>query len=147
MSLIQTLTSDMKTAMKARESERLGTIRMLISGLKNEQIKRGVELTEEDEISFLATEAKRRQESIESYVAADREDLAVVERADLEVIQVYLPTPLTDDEVRSLIEDIKTATGATTKADMGKVMGKLMGDIRGRYDGKAAKTLVMEALS
>lgn len=146
MSLIKTLTGDMKTAMKARDSERLGTIRMLISGLKNQQIKDQKELSEEDEISFLATEAKRRQESIDSYVEANREDLAEVERKDLAVIQEYLPKPLSEDEVKEIIATIKADTGAESKRDMGKIMGRLMGEIRGRFDGKAAKDLVLQAL-
>lgn len=146
MSLLDTLTGDMKAALKARESGRLTTIRMLIAGLKYERIAKGADLVEADEIDFLAREAKRRRESIDAYEKAGREDLAEVERNDLAVIEAYLPQPLTADEVRALIRQAIADTGATSKKDMGAVMGRVMPALRGRFDGKAAKDLVMEAL-
>lgn len=146
MSLLDTLTGDMKAALKARESGRLQTIRMLMSGLKNERIKKGENLVEAEEIDFLAREAKRRRESIDAYVDADREDLAQIERDELVVIETYLPQPLTEDEVKALIADAVAKTGAESKKDMGRVMGMVMPALRGRFDGKAAKDLVMAAL-
>ena len=146
MSLLDTLTGDMKAALKARESHRLQTIRMLMAALKNERIKAGGELEEKDEIDLLAREAKRRRESIEAYEKAEREDLAVIERADLEVIEAYLPKPLTEDEVNALIAAAIADLGATSKKDMGAVMSAVMPALRGRFDGKDAKALVMAAL-
>lgn len=146
MSLLETLTGDMKAALKARESARLGTIRMLLAALKNEQISQRGELDEATEIDFLAREAKRRRESIDAYVEAGREELAETERQELVVIEGYLPQPLTDDEVRAMIAEAIAETGASSPKDMGAVMGKVMPALRGRYDGKAAKDLVMAAL-
>jgi len=146
MSLITTLTGDMKAAMKARETARLSTIRLLLSGLKNEEIKKRQELTESEEIDFLAREAKRRRESIEAFGQAGRDDLVAGERDELAVIEAYLPQPLSEGEVREMIRDTIAATGAASKRDMGKVMGSLMPSLRGRFDGKAVKALVLEAL-
>lgn len=146
MALLDTLTGDMKAALKARESARLQTIRMLMAGLKNERISKGAELEEADEIDYLAREAKRRRESIDAYVAAGRDDLAEVERADLVVIEDYLPKPLTEAEVRDLVQQAIADTGATSKKDMGRVMSAVMPALRGRFDGKAAKDIVMAAL-
>lgn len=147
MALLDTLTQDMKSAMKARESDRLTTLRMLIAGVKNARIAKGSDLTDDEELAFLATEAKRRRESLQSYTDAGREDLAEVEQKDLAVIEHYLPKQLTEDEVRAIIAEIMAETGASSKADMGKVMGKLMPQLRGRFDGGAAKGLVVSALS
>lgn len=147
MALLDTLTQDMKSAMKARESDRLTTLRMLIAGVKNARIAKGSDLTDDEEFAFLATEAKRRRESLQSYTDAGREDLAEVEQKDLAVIENYLPKQLTEDEVREIIAEIMAETGASSKADMGKVMGKLMPQLRGRFDGGAAKGLVVAALS
>lgn len=147
MSLLTTLKEDMKTAMKARQSERLTTIRMLMAALKNKQIdKSGADLSEDEEIAFLATEAKRRRESITAYEDAGREDLAATERAELEVISHYLPEPLTEGEVRAIVEQVIADTGATSKKQMGQVMGRVMPQVKGRFDGAAVKPIVLGLL-
>lgn len=146
MALLDTLTGDMKAAMKARESGRLQTIRMLIASIKNERIKKGDDLDEAEEIDLLAREAKRRRESIDAYEKAEREDLAQIERDELVVIEGYLPQQLEEDEVRELIRQAIADTGAESNKDMGKVMGRVMPQLRGRFDGKAAKDLVMAEL-
>lgn len=140
-------TEDMKTAMKARESERLQTIRMLISALKNEQINLGHEPDSEEIISVLATEAKKRREAIDAYREGGREQLAEKEEAELAVIEDYLPRQLEDAEVEQMIDDLIASTGASTKAEMGKVMGGLMPQLKGRYDGGKAKKIVMSKLA
>lgn len=146
MALLDTLKTDMKTAMKAREKERLGVIRMLISDLKNMLIDKA-ELSEADELSFLSTQAKKRRQSIDEYEKANRADLADIERAELAIIQTYLPAPLSEDEVRKIIAAAIEATGAASPSDMGKVMGKVMPQVKGRFDGAAVRPLVQAALA
>lgn len=145
-STLQRLTADMKDAMKAREKERLLTIRSLISSLKNAQIAKGGELDEEEALSVLATEAKRRRESFDAFSQAGRTELAENEAAELEVIQEYLPAQLSDDEAAAIVEEVIAQVGATSKADMGKVMGQVMPRLKGRYDGSRVKDLVLKRL-
>jgi uncharacterized protein YqeY len=146
MGLHEKLTEDMKTAMRAREAARLSTIRMLIAALKNERIERGRDPTEDEEIAFLSTQAKRRQESITAFDAAGRTEMADTERAELAVIQTYLPAQLSADEVRGIIAEVIAELGATSKKDMGRVMGALMPRVRGRFPGGEVKGLVDAAL-
>lgn len=146
MSLLDTLTADMKAAMKARDKDRLQTIRMLISGVKNTLIDKP-ELTEDDEVSYLSTEAKKRRQSIEAYVDAGREDLAETERQELKIIEEYLPQQLSDDEVGEIVKAAIAETGASAPSDLGRVMGKVMPQIKGRYDGAKVRPLVQSLLS
>lgn len=138
---------DMKDAMRAKEAEKLGTIRMLISSLKNKAIDLRRELTEEEIVDVLSTESKKRREAIEMYRNGGREDLAEKEEAELVVIGNYLPTPLTEDEVLAMIDAAMAATGASTKKDMGKVMGVMVPQTKGRFDGSKIKDLVMSKLA
>lgn len=138
---------DMKDAMRAKEAEKLGTIRMLISSLKNKAIDLRRELTEEEIVDVLSTESKKRREAIEMYRNGGREDLAEKEEAELVVIGNYLPTPLTEDEVLAMIDAAMAATGAATKKDMGKVMGVMVPQTKGRFDGSKIKDLVMSKLA
>ena len=146
MSLLDTLKTDMKAAMKARDSARLSVVRMLIAGLQKEQIDQQRELNENDEINFIAREAKKRKESITAYDKAGRDDLAETERDELVVIEGYLPEQLTEGEVVAIIDAAIDATDAAGPKDMGKVMGRIMGDLRGKFDGKVAKDLVLGRL-
>ena len=146
MSLIETLNGDVKAAMKSRDKVRTATVRMLIAALKNERIARGKDLSEDDELQLLATQAKRRRESIALYEQGGRDDLVAQERAELVVIEGYLPAQLTEEDVAQLVAEIIAATGASSMRDMGKVMGQLMPKIKGRFDGKLAKGVVQSAL-
>ncbi len=146
MALIDTLQGDVKTAMKSGDKPRLATVRLLIAALKNERISRERELTTDEELQVLATQAKRRRESIDMYRQGEREDLAASEAAELSVIQGYLPAQLSEDDVREMVAEIVAATGAESMRDMGRVMGQLMPRLKGRFDGKVAKGLVQSAL-
>lgn len=141
------LKTDMKTAMKAKDAERLSTIRMLISSLKNEQIDKKGDLSEDEITSVLATEAKKRREAADSYRDGGRDELADKEEAELKVIEDYLPKQLSDDEVADIVDELIEQTGAATKSDMGKIMGPLMGRIKGQFDGSRAKDIVMSKLA
>ena len=140
------LKDDMKTAMKAREKVKLGTIRMLISALKNKAIDLRADLTEEDVIAVLTSEGKKRRDSIELYRKGEREDLAEIEEVELALILTYLPKQLTDEEVAVMVDEVIAQTGASAKSDMGKVMGAMMPKVKGLYDGKKVKALVMSKL-
>lgn len=142
-----TMQEDMKTAMRARDSERLGAIRLLISSIKNKKIDLRRDLTEEEILEVLATESKKRRESAEAYRNGDRLELAEKEEFELTVIANYLPEPLTDDEVNAMIDAAIAESGATTKRDMGKVMGQVMPQTKGRFDGSKIKDMVMAKLA
>jgi len=146
MALIDTLNGDVKAAMKGGDKVRLNTVRMLIAALKNERISIGKDLSADQELQLLATQAKRRRESITLYTEGGREDLVAQEAAELAVIEGYLPAQLTEDDVRALVAEIIAATGAESMRDMGKVMGQLMPKLKGRFDGKLAKGVVQSAL-
>lgn len=137
---------DMKTAMKAREKERLQTIRMLLSSLKNAQIELQRDLTEEDILGVLTTEAKKRRESAKAYRDGDRIELAEQEEAELVVLADYLPQPLSDEEVGAIVDEIMAEVGASSKKDMGKVMGPVMQRVKGRFDGSKVKDIVLARL-
>ena len=147
MSLQATITQDMKAAMKAREKMRLSTLRMLLSDLKNMRIQLQRDLTEAEEVSFLTTQAKQRQESIEAYDEAGREELAAREREELVVIKAYLPQQLTEDEAKALVIAAIAEVGATSKKEFGKVMRVVMPKLKGRFPGKGVKPLVESQLS
>lgn len=138
--------SDMKDAMRARDAERRDTLRMLISVLKNKKIEVQRDLTEEDILSVLSTEAKKRRESAQAYHDGDRPELAAKEEAELVIIEEYLPQQLTDDEALEIVKQAIADTDAASKRDMGKVMGKVMPQFKGRYDGSKVKDLVLANL-
>ena len=142
MALLEVLTNDMKEAMKARAAERLNTIRLLISDLKTERINKMRDLTAEDELDFLSRQAKRRRESIESFEANGRAELADVERSELAVIETYLPKQLTVDEARAIIQETIAELGIASKKEVNKLMAPLMAKLKGRFPGKDVKPLV-----
>lgn len=142
MALLEVLTNDMKEAMRARAADRLNTIRLLISDLKTERINKMRDLTPEDELDFLSRQAKRRRESIESFEANDRAELAEVERTELAVIETYLPKQLTVDEAREVIRETIAELGIASKKEVNKLMAPLMAKLKGRFPGKDVKPLV-----
>lgn len=145
--MLEKLKEDMKDAMRARDKVRLGTIRLLLAEIKKAEIDKIGALDEEETLTLLTREAKKRRESAEAYRQGNRQELADQEEAELVIIESYLPTPLDADEVRALIAEIVAEVQPQGPRDMGKVMGQLVPKIRGRFDGKAASGLVREALS
>jgi len=143
---LEQLKTDMKAAMRAREKQKLQTIRSLISSLQNAAIAKGGELDDDDTLGILSTEAKKRRESLDAFTEAGRTELAEQEAAELAVIQEYLPQALTDEEAAAIIDEVIAQTGATSKGDMGKVMGAAMARLKGRYDGSKVKDIVMGKL-
>ena len=147
MSIFDQLTEDMKQAMKAGEKDRLTTIRLLRGYLKNESIDKQKELSEKEELAVLASAAKKRKESIDAYQQGGRTDLVEKEQKELEVIQSYLPQPLTRVEVEKIVNEAIASVGATTIKDLGKVMPVVMQQVQGRADGKQVNEIVRSKLS
>ncbi len=147
MSLLDKLTEDMKTAMKAGQKDRLSTIRLLRGYIKNASIDQRKELTEVEEIAILTSAAKKRKESIDAYSQAGRTDLVDKETAELEVIQEYLPKPLSDEEIENIVTAAITEVGAESMKDLGKVMPVAMRMAAGRADGKQVNAVVRQKLA
>lgn len=137
---------DLTAAMKARDAVRTSTLRMLIASMKNTQVERRHELSDDEVLEVAAKEAKRRRESIEAYTAAGRDELAAKEAAELSILEAYLPAGLTEDEVAALVDEAIAETGATSPQQMGAVMKALMPKVKGRADGGLVSSLVKSRL-
>ena len=147
MALIEKIDIQLKTALKARNDERLQTLRMLKSDLQYKQIDLGHELSEDEIIAVLSSAAKRRSEAIDEYRKGGREDLEKKERAEYEIIKEFMPEEFSPEELEDLIEKTITETGASSLKDIGDVMKNLMPRVRGRADGKAVNIAVREKLA
>ncbi|NCC27684.1 MAG: GatB/YqeY domain-containing protein [Gammaproteobacteria bacterium] len=138
--------SDMKTAMKAGDKTRLGVIRLILAAIKQREVDERIELDDTQVLSVLDKMLKQRRDSIQQYSSAGREDLAAVERFEVDVIQGYLPRALTDDELSALIDTAMASTGAAAMSDMGKVMAVLKPQVQGRADMGAVSTRIKQRL-
>ncbi|NLP12382.1 GatB/YqeY domain-containing protein [bacterium] len=147
MSILERLTEDMKEAMKNGDKERLSTIRLLRGQIKDAEINKRAALSEEEELAVLTNAAKKRKESIEAFTSAQRDDLAAKEKAELEVIQAYLPSPLSNAEIEAIVQQALAESGAQTIKDLGKVMQLVVPKTKGRADGKMVTDLVRNKLS
>jgi hypothetical protein len=148
MGLKEKLQSDLTDAIRSRAEVKSGTIRMLLAAITTEEVsgKAARVLKDEEIITVLSREAKKRREAVEAYVAAKRNDLADKERAEGEVIAQYLPAQLSEDEIKKLIADAISETSATGPAGMGLVMKVLSPKIAGKADGGVVSGLVKAAL-
>ena len=147
MSVSDQLNQDMKAAMKAKEKDRLTTIRMIKAAFQNEKIAKGRELTPDEEITILSREKKQRMDSYEEFAKAGRDDLVKNLEKELEVVDQYLPEQLSDDEVRSIVKETIDEVGAESMKDMGKVMTNIMPKVAGAADGSKINQMVKEELS
>lgn len=141
--------TDLKAAMKAKDQAALRGIRAIKAAIVNEKTAEGAggkPLTEEQEIKLLQKLVKQRQDSLAIYEKQGREDLAVTEREEIEIIQRYLPEPMTPAELEAAVDDIIARTGASGMQDMGKVMGAASQELGGRADGKTISTVVRQKL-
>jgi uncharacterized protein YqeY len=141
------LTAEMQEALRSGDRVRLGTLRLLAASVKNREIELRRELTDDEFVDVATKEIKRRLEAIEAYERAGRTDRADVERAEMAVLQAYVPPPLSDEEVDAMIDDAIAATGATGPGDLGKVMGTVMGNAKGRVDGRVVQERVRARLT
>lgn len=148
MSLREQLREDLKSAMRAGDATRRNTIRMLEAAIKNAEIeKRGQELPEADVLAILQRQVKQRRDSIEQFERGGREDLAEIERAEIAVIEDYLPEQLSEAEIEAAAQRVIEQVGAGGPGDRGKVMGPLMKELRGKADGAAVNAAVSKLLS
>lgn len=138
---------DMKTAMKAKEKEKLTVIRSILAGIKQREIDDRIELDDAQVLQLLDKMVKQRRDSIEAFDKAGRDDLSAIEKAEIIVIQSYLPTQLTEAEIDQLIVDAISQIGAQGMKDMGKVMGILRPQLQGRADVGAASGKIKAKLS
>ncbi len=141
MSLSDQLHEDLKAAMKDRNKIRVETLRMLRAQIKDSQIAKRQELTDDDVFSVLNNAAKKRREAMELYAQSDRSDLLEQETRELEIIQAYLPEQLTRAEVEEVISQIINDVGATSVKDLGKVMGIAMQQLKGKADGRMVQEI------
>jgi len=137
----------MREAMKARDADRVSTLRMAMAAATNRRIELGHTLTDEDTIGVLDRQVKQRRESAELFRSGGRPELADKEEAEIAILAEFLPTPLTDAEIDALIAAAIATTGAATPADMGKVMGMVAPQTKGRADGRAVSDKVKAALA
>jgi uncharacterized protein YqeY len=134
MTLKQQLTEDMKTAMRGGDKHRLGVVRLVLAAIKQREVDERIELDDVQVLAVLEKMLKQRKDSVTQFVAANREDLAEVERGEMVVIETYLPAKLSDDEVDALITAAIAETGANSARDMGKVVAAVKEKAAGRAD-------------
>ena len=146
MSLFDQIQTDMYAAMKAREKEKSGTLRIALAKLKDKRIEKREDLSEEEELKILKTLVKQRKESIQLYEKGGREDLVNAEKNEMEILNGYLPKMMSEDDIRSIVQSVVKEVGAASIADMGRVMPEVMKRGKGLIDGKTAQNFVRESL-
>jgi uncharacterized protein YqeY len=146
MALIERLKEEQKSAMKAKDKPRLGTIRLALSAIKQREVDERITLTDDDITAVLVKMVKQRRDSVAQFQQANRTDLADVELAEIAVLEDFMPQPLSDDEVSALIEAAIAESGAAGMQDMGIVMGVLKPQIQGRADMGKVSGLVRSKL-
>ena len=147
MTLKARITEDMKDAMRARDAPRLSAIRLLLAAIKQREVDGRVELTDADVLAILDKMVKQRRDSIAQFEAGRRADLAAAERAEIGVLQVYMPKPLSAAEIDAMIVEAIAATGAAGPAGIGKVMAVIKPKLAGRADLSAASAQVKARLT
>lgn len=146
MSLSERLNEDMIQAMKSKDKFKLSTIRMVRSTIKNLEIDLKRTLDDNEVLDILSREIKQRKDALQEFKKADRDDLAANVEAEIEIIGQYLPEQLSEEEIKVIVQQTIQETGASSKADMGKVMSALMPKVKGRSDGKVVNQVVQQFL-
>ncbi len=144
------LQEDLKQAMLAKDELKTSVLRMLLSAINYYEIQKGgagYEASKEDVITVIGNQAKQRRDSIEQFKAGGRQELVDKETKELEILQTYLPEQMSEAEVKKLVDEAVTQSGASTMADIGKVMGILMPKVKGKADGSLVSRLVKEKLT
>ena len=145
--MLQQIENDLKNALKNQDKIKAGVLRLLISKCKNKSIATGSPLNDSDVMKVLQTAAKQHKESIKLYKEGDRIDLVDQETAELSIVEEYLPSMMTEDEIQSIISSVINETGASSMADFGKVMPQVMKQGAGKIDGGVAQQILKELLS
>ncbi|RXZ77167.1 GatB/YqeY domain-containing protein [Paenibacillaceae bacterium] len=146
MNLSEQLNDDMKEAMKSRDKFKLSTIRMVRAAIKNQEIDLKRTLDDNEVLDILSREIKQRKDSLQEFIKAGREDLATSLAAEIDIISVYLPEQLSEEEIKVIVQQTIQETGASSKAEIGKVMSALMPKVKGRADGKLVNRFVQQFL-
>ena len=147
MSLKNQITEDMKSAMKAGDKDRLKVVRLIMAAIKQVEVDSRCELDDNAVLGVLEKMVKQRRDSVEQFEKGGRDDLATAERAEIGVLETYLPEQLSAAELTALVDEVITATGAESIRDMGKVMGQIKARAAGRADMGAVSAIVKESLS
>lgn len=145
--MLDRIQNDLKKAQLDRDEVKVATLRLLLSEIHNVQIQKGVEVSDQDISLVLQREAKKRKEAASGFRSGDREEAALKEEAELKILEDYLPSQLTNEELTKIVLDTINELGAITTSDMGKVIGTVMGKVKGRADGETVSNLVKERLS
>ena len=146
MALTERIREDLKTSMKAGEKIRTSVLRMLMAALKNKRIQLKKDLADEDVITVIGREVKKRREAAGMYRDSGAEERAVSEEAEAAALAGYMPEPVGDAELEAAIDEVIASTGAATKQEMGRVMGPVMAKFKGRVDGKVVQQKVLGKL-
>ncbi len=147
MSLKDQITQDMKSAMKAGDKDRLKVVRLMLAAIKQVEVDKRIELDDAGVLSVLDKMVKQRRDSVEQFEKGGRDDLAAIERAEIAVLQDYLPEQLSAEDLASLVDEVIAATGASSMKDMGKVMGQIKSKAAGRADMGAVSAAVKARLA
>ena len=147
MSLKEQITEDMKTAMRAKDSGRLATIRLLTAAIKQKEVDERIDVSDEQVLAIIEKMIKQRKDSISQFEAGGRQDLADIEKAELAILSTYMPAALSEAEVQAEVAAAVSAVGSVGPQDMGKVMGVLKPKLAGRADMTAVSAMVKAALT
>jgi Uncharacterized conserved protein len=147
MSLITTIESEIKEAMKSREAERRDALRLIVNALKGSEKELQRPLSDDEELQVLQRERKKRVEAAEAFRAGGREEQAATEERELAILEEFMPEPLSEDEIEEIVDDAIAEVGATSMADLGRVMADVMPQIAGRADGSTVSQIVREKLA
>ncbi|MBI4035847.1 GatB/YqeY domain-containing protein [Candidatus Daviesbacteria bacterium] len=145
--LLDTIQSDLKEAQLGRDEIKVSTLRLLLSEIKNAEIAKGGELSDEDIVSVVQKEVKKRKEAATAFRSGGRQESAVKEESEAAILEKYLPSQLSTEELTKIVQDTINEIGATGVQDMGKVIGAVMGKVRGQADGGTVSALVKGKLS
>jgi uncharacterized protein YqeY len=147
MTLKEQLQSDLHDAMRARDEQRKSALRMVLASIQLAEAEQPEPLDDVSAVELIRKEVKRREEAVDMMREAGRDELVAEELAQLEILKAYLPAMMTDEEIRSLVEQAVTEIGASTPRDLGRVMGAVMPQVRGKADGRVVNQIVRDVLA
>jgi len=147
MTLRTIILEDQKKAMKERSKQKLSTLRMLTSAIKNVEIEKQHELSDEEVLEVIARQAKQLKDAMKDFESGGRDDLLEKTKSELGVLEAYLPEQLSDEELEKVVKATAEKVGASSSADMGKIMGAVMGQVKGKADGNRVRAIVQKLLS
>jgi len=147
VSRIETIEDELKEAMKARDADRRDALRLILNALRSSEKELQRPLSEDEELQVLRRERKRRLEAAEAFRTGGREEQAQSEERELDVLEEFMPEPLTEEEIEEIVDDAIAEVGATSMADLGRVMADVMPQIAGRADGSTVSQIVREKLA